>query len=151
MATKYKVGRNCDSWCTKCKLTLEHVIVSMVGSRPARVQCLTCKSNHNFRQAPSSKKSTKKGVKMVSSKSKAKSSGPRSKTSRTRGPGGKNWNTLITERDTSKARRYKLTATFENEELIDHSRFGMGIVLEAVPDKIEVLFEDGARTLAHSR
>lgn len=148
MATKYKVGGNCDSWCTKCKLTLEHVIVSMVGSRPARVQCLTCKTNHNFREAPST---TKKSARTASSKPKTRSSGPKSRTTRTRGPGGKNWNTLITERDTSTARRYKLTATFENEELIDHSRFGVGIVLEAVPDKIEVLFEDGARTLAHSR
>ncbi|HSR49547.1 MAG TPA: hypothetical protein VLV83_01890 [Acidobacteriota bacterium] len=84
-------------------------------------------------------------------KKKRKTSGPKSKTTRTRGPGGKNWSTLIDEMDTSKARSYKLTDTFEQEELIDHSRFGMGIVLEEMPDKIEVLFEDGARTLAHSR
>ncbi len=142
MATRFVVGGSCDAWCTKCKLILEHRIIAMDGTKPKRVECTTCKGHHNFRaDAPGTRASTTR---------KRATSGSRTTKTRTTRRGS--WSTLVGERDQSAARPYKISATFEEEELIDHSRFGMGIVMNAMPGKkIEVLFEDGKKLLVHSR
>lgn len=141
MAKRFKVGGNCDCWCTRCKLVLEHVIIAMVEDKPKRVECTTCKSQHNYRLAPGRKA--------------AKSGGTRKKSTKKAAPrGGRktNWTTLVSARDLSQARSYKVSATFEEDELIDHSMFGVGVVLEAVPgNKIQVLFEAGSKLLVHGR
>ena len=51
MAKPLKAGGEVDSWCTKCRLFLNHRIIAMVGPRPVRVECSTCGSHHNFRAA----------------------------------------------------------------------------------------------------
>src|SRR6185436_14531339 len=38
-----------DSWCTKCRLVLNHRVIAMVGTKPVRVECSTCGSHHNYR------------------------------------------------------------------------------------------------------
>ena len=43
------VGKDTVCYCTRCKMDLGHMIMSMVGSVPARVMCRTCKSEHNFK------------------------------------------------------------------------------------------------------
>src|SRR5439155_22472455 len=42
-------GGNVDSWCGKCKMVLAHTIEAMVGDKPARVHCNTCKSPHSYK------------------------------------------------------------------------------------------------------
>src|SRR5580698_4499545 len=51
MAKPLKAGGEVDSWCTKCRLFLNHRIIAMLGAKPARVECSTCGSHHNFRAA----------------------------------------------------------------------------------------------------
>src|SRR5882762_8316192 len=43
------VGKETLSYCTSCKMDLNHIIVAMKGDRIAKVQCLTCKKEHNYR------------------------------------------------------------------------------------------------------
>ena len=50
MPRPLKVGGDVDSWCTKCRMMLTHRIVAMVGPKPARVECETCHSQHNWRE-----------------------------------------------------------------------------------------------------
>lgn len=132
---KYRVGRSCQSWCTKCKMILEHTIIAMVKDLPKRVQCSTCGSQHNFRlrsaQSPRTKKAARSGT-------------------RKKGRGA-NWETLVTGTDNA-ARDYRMTETFQSEEILQHGSFGKGIVREVLPgDKIEVLFEAGVKILVHGR
>src|SRR5438876_4707928 len=47
-----KPGGNVDSWCGKCKLVLAHTIEAMVGDKPVRVHCNTCKSQHSYKPNP---------------------------------------------------------------------------------------------------
>ena len=44
-----KPGGNVDSWCGKCKLILAHTIEALVGDKPARVHCNTCKAQHSYK------------------------------------------------------------------------------------------------------
>src|SRR3954471_6262823 len=48
-SSKSKPGGTIDSWCGKCKLILAHTIEAMVGDKPARVHCNTCKSQHTYK------------------------------------------------------------------------------------------------------
>ena len=43
------VAKETLAYCTSCKMDLNHIIVAMKGDRIAKVQCLTCKKEHNFR------------------------------------------------------------------------------------------------------
>src|ERR1700687_1260711 len=53
-----RLGDEIDDYCVKCPRLTNHLIVSMVDSKAAKVRCRTCYSDHDFRneQAPPSKK-----------------------------------------------------------------------------------------------
>ena len=53
-----RLGDEIDDYCVKCRRLTNHLIVSMVETKAAKVRCRTCYSDHDFRneQAPPSKK-----------------------------------------------------------------------------------------------
>jgi hypothetical protein len=64
----------------------------------------------------------------------------------TAAPSGSDWATLVA--DTNKPRRrYAPDARFELGELVEHSKFGVGIVSGREPGKAVILFESGVRKL----
>ena len=154
MAKPLKAGGEVDSWCTKCKLLLNHRVIAMVGTTPKRVECSTCNSHHNYRALPPGEKAVSAGgsSRVAAGKS---SSGPRS----TRGPTKAQQVVLDRERTWEKAiagkgvhdfRSYRVSEIFEEGDLIRHSKFGDGVVTRLLEGKkVEILFKDDARTLAH--
>ncbi len=158
MAKPLKAGGEVDSWCTKCKLVLNHRIIAMVGSIPARVECSTCNSHHNFRaKAPGDKAVSAGGSSRVAlgKSASSSSSGPRS----TRGPTKaqlavldreRTWEKSIAGKAVSEFRPYRVSEIFDEGDLIRHSKFGDGIVTRLLEGKkVEILFKDDSRTLAH--
>lgn len=155
MAKPLRAGGEVDSWCTKCKLVLNHRIIALVGTTPARVECSTCGSHHNFRaRAPGDKGPAAVKTGRVASAG-ASSSGPRS----TRGPSKaqqavidreKSWEKAVNGRAVSEFRPYRVSELFNEGDLIRHSKFGDGVVTRLLEGKkVEILFKDDARTLAH--
>ena len=56
-----EVGRDILSYCGKCKLALEHIIVSMKNETTiGKCECKTCSASHNYRdpEAVGKKKGT---------------------------------------------------------------------------------------------
>src|SRR5579862_7835311 len=49
MPKPLKVAGEVDSWCTRCRLILNHRIVSMKSGKAHQVECLTCRSQHLWR------------------------------------------------------------------------------------------------------
>ena len=49
-----RLGDIIDDYCVKCKQIMNHAVVSMLNSEPAKVRCRTCHSDHDYRheQAP---------------------------------------------------------------------------------------------------
>ena len=152
MVKALKAGGEVDSWCTKCKLVLNHRIIAMVGTTPVRVECSTCNSHHNFRaKAPGDKAPAAGGTRT----SAASSAGPRS----TRGPTKaqqlvmdreRTWEKSVSGRGVNEFRPYRVSEIFEEGDLVRHSKFGDGIVTRLLEGKkVEILFKDDARTLAH--
>ena len=68
MARSTEVAKETLSYCTSCKMDLNHIVVAMKGDRIAKVQCLTCKKEHVYRapkgitEPPKAKKSKKKSA-----------------------------------------------------------------------------------------
>src|SRR3974390_1921465 len=49
MPKPLRVAGEVDSWCTRCRLVLNHRIVSMKSGKPHQVECLTCRATHLWR------------------------------------------------------------------------------------------------------
>jgi hypothetical protein len=133
------VGKDVDSWCTRCKLILAHTVEAMVGAKVTRVHCNTCGSQHAFRP-------TAPGKSAAASKAAASKARDAKMTSE------KQYEALLRGKDASKARNYAPSERFAATELIRHPTFGLGFVLTVKEsNKIEVAFADGPKVLAHGR
>ena len=121
MTNNYSVGDDITAWCTKCKLELGHTIVAMVENAPKRVECNTCHGKHNYRLKP-----------VTRTRTTAK------RTTRKRITPEVMYNEYL-ERLTGGApystKHYKINDNFEKDNIIEHSKFGTGIVISVIQPK----------------
>jgi hypothetical protein len=146
MAT-HKVGGEVDAFCTRCKMTLAHTILAMVGQTIARVQCNTCGGQHAYRSAPGTSKPR-------SSSSSSSSGGSTATRAASREPAVKTvigFEDQLKGKDLTKARKYSPKDTYAVDEVIDHLTFGFGLVKAVRADKVDVAFKASERTLVHGR
>jgi len=61
---EHRLGDVIDDYCVKCKQIMNHAIVSMLNTEPAKVRCRTCHSDHDYRheQAPPPKVDLRKAA-----------------------------------------------------------------------------------------
>ncbi len=53
--------------------------------------------------------------------------------------------------ESAKAQPYRMASIYAIDAKIEHPKFGVGFVVAAFPDKIEVVFEDANRHLVQGR
>ncbi len=140
------VGKDVLSLCSRCKLSLSHIIVVMASeTKPDKVQCNTCKSTQKFKD-PSKKAAVSK--KAVSKSAKSKSFSKRALANAK--PHGEVW-LETTNAHAGPSVKYNTTALFSKGDLIDHPSFGLGVVEKLVDqNKIEVLFKIDSKMLGHN-
>jgi len=151
-----RAGGEVDSYCTKCRLVLNHRIIAMVGSTPQKVECSTCSSHHLYRARPPGEKaerseraasSTGAGRKeprapRVTSASKARALSESRE---------KSWEQAVLGRAVNDFTRYTVKSTFRQGELVRHAKFGDGVVTRVVDAaKVEIAFKDETRVLAQN-
>jgi hypothetical protein len=133
------VGKDVLSYCTKCKLNLGHTIVAMKDAKHiAKVKCNTCGSLHAFKDPSQSSKQNKTRTKSTAaapSKVISVSDLWMEKMSNTK----------------KKSMPYAMDGKFVEGDIIDHVKFGPGIVEKVVDDKIEVIFRHEIKTLVHNK
>lgn len=135
MTPSVKTGSDHDSWCTKCKMVLAHVVVAMNGNTVMRVQCKTCGGTHAY-------------------KAKAPQKGTRSagKSSAAAGSSKQNQEIPLTPGELANAMVYTPGFLFAEGDVVRHNQFGMGKVTKELADgKIEVQFPGIRRILIHNR
>ncbi len=129
------VGQDIDSYCTKCRLNLSHIITVMVGGDIIKVKCNTCGSEHRYR-----------GMDTIG-KLRAKTAG----TAKSR-PSAADKSQAVWETCMASAKGpetpYDMTKTYSAGEVIVHALFGKGVVRKIHFRKCEVLFKDKERLLA---
>jgi hypothetical protein len=133
------VGKDVLSYCTKCKLNLGHTIVAMKDVKHiAKVKCNTCLTLHAYKDPSVSSKQNKTRTKktlMTPSKIISVSDLWMEKMSSTK----------------KKSTPYSMDLKFLKGDIIDHTKFGPGIVEKVVDDKIEVIFRHEIKTLVHNK
>ncbi|MDL2260070.1 hypothetical protein LJB99_04280 [Deltaproteobacteria bacterium OttesenSCG-928-K17] len=138
-----RVGGEIDAVCTRCRIMTNHRIVAMVDGLVKRVICLTCQSQHNYRQPPGEKRPQAAKVMRVSKEMK-KTSAP---------DGGRVFAQWMRKKQEMEAaelspRAYGIAEKFEVDEALNHPKFGLGFVQRLIPpNKMEVMFETEIKTL----
>ncbi|QRO02259.1 hypothetical protein JRI60_26200 [Archangium violaceum] len=149
MATNHKVGGEVDAFCTRCKLTLAHTILAMVGTKIARVRCNTCGGDHAYRSAP--------GTTDRPSPASRASSGGGSSTRAPRASKSSEEKVIISfeeqlaGKDIANAPKYSPKDTYQVDQVIHHPTFGLGLVTAVRGDKVDITFKSETKTLVHGR
>lgn len=139
-------GSEIDSYCTKCRLVLNHRIIAMVGTRPVRVECSTCGSHHNYRPRAPGERATASGTGRTRS---AGSAAKPTRAEKSRADYEREWEQAVSGKSPSDFKKYTIDATFEAGDLVAHKKFGDGVVTSVVDEsKVEIMFRDELRTLA---
>jgi DNA-directed RNA polymerase subunit RPC12/RpoP len=150
-----RAGGEVDSFCTKCRLMLNHRIIAMVGTTPRKVECSTCNSHHLYRSRPPGEKATAAekapragaGTKeprapRVTSMSKARALSESRE---------KSWEQAVLGKAVTAFTRYAVKLNFKQGELVHHTKFGDGVVTRIVDAaKVEIAFKDETRMLAQN-
>lgn len=127
-----RVGGEVRAICRRCG-PVWHVVVALTEGRIANVECGDCGARHRYRPVEGD------GTVRRSARS----------------PGAKRRPTAApaVEADLSRPRRpFRPSDTYQVGDRVVHAHFGEGVV-QAVrgPQKVEVLFEAGPKTLVHGR
>ncbi len=145
MAT-HKVGGEVDAFCTRCKLTLAHTILAMVGTKIARVRCNTCGGDHVYRSAPGttdrpSSSASRGGTSRAASSPRAEK--PEKVVI--------SFEEQLAGKDIANAPRYSPKDTYRVDQVIQHPTFGLGLVTAVRGDKVDITFKSETKTLVHGR
>jgi len=131
MTDRLSTGGDTDSYCTKCKLSLEHIILAMNGGVVVKVQCKTCGSIHKFRGMPGlgPKSPGRRGSALLSPE----------KTQEL-------WEAAVREAAGAEM-PYSMEGAYHVGDVIIHNTFGKGVVQMIFFEKCSVLFRDKKRVL----
>jgi hypothetical protein len=146
MPKPLRVAGEVDGYCTRCRLVLNHRIVSMNGAVPHQAECLTCRTTHRWRAgapgtATSGGSATARGASKPGTPARPRG-GAAAALLRDR------WEKAMAE-GPREIRPYNTAGTFREGDLVHHAKFGKGLVTRVIDvRKVEVLFVDEARTLA---
>jgi hypothetical protein len=131
MQETYSAGENIASYCTKCRLNLDHTVVALVGQTIAKVKCMTCGSTHKFRNPADAPKPR----------------APRAKKGSTLPSAASLWEAGMAGAR-GKEHAYSMVAKYRIGDIVVHDRFGKGVVQKLYENKCDVLFEDRQRLMA---
>lgn len=132
--SQFSAGKEVLSYCGKCKLSLAHVIVVMKDAGTiGKVTCKTCDATHVYKD-PATKA---KKVKSVTAKKSKKAVNVNDL-----------WASEIAKSD-GQSKKYGIKESFVVGDLIDHKKFGPGVVQSYIDGKIEVLFQHEIKLLVH--
>lgn len=123
---EFVAGNEVDSICGKCKAVRSHVIIAVVDGGPKRVECLTCHAVHNYRSPERARKP-------------ASTAG---KPSRPRTTSG-----ILDSATEDKIVDYSPGSRYEEDMVLRHGKFGLGVISRVTPTRLTVAFRDKTRVL----
>ena len=154
------VAKSVYTNCKKCEAERYHTVIAHVSATSAKVKCEICGAKKTFKLEKPEKKSAAKSEKKAEKKSGKTSviGGTEKKTKRgiaaaeaRKTAHTEEYNNLLATQSSEDVSAYNMKATFVVNSLVKHPKFGVGYVKVALPQKIEVIFEDEVRSLVHSR
>jgi hypothetical protein len=148
------VGGEVEAWCTTCRIMKDHIIVAVVAGAPAKVECMGCGKQHQYRaQPPGTKPTRAAGGEGAARSPRAPSAAAAARAAAAEEAARANaeMQARIAAADRD-AKTYTPKVKFELGQAVRHPTFGVGIVVaHPAPQKMEVAFREGARLLLHDR
>src|SRR3990172_9746259 len=133
MTNRILTGGDVDSYCTKCKLNLEHIVMAMVGGSIVKVKCKTCGSIHRFKAVSDARPKSPRKAGAITTKTFVSNQAM--------------WETAV-DNATGPELPYDMANSYAAGDFIVHSVFGKGVVQKVFIKKCSVLFRDRERLLA---
>ena len=148
--TMSMVGKNIDAFCSRCQLTLAHIVLYEMNGVVLGVKCKTCGAEHRYRGP---KQPPKRDVPAERWRDGRPVTALRPAVKPVRPADIRQWE----QRQAAAGPdvvvwEYRLTERYEKGDVIDHPHFGRGFV-EAVNSvqSMEVLFREGRKSMAMNR
>ncbi len=139
------VGKNIDAFCSRCGLTLAHIVLYEVGGAVQGVKCKTCRAEHRY-HGP--KPGRQRDIAAERRGAHAAPKAPRP----VRPADARLWEQRnAAAPPDAVVWDYQLTERYEKGDVIAHPHFGRGFVEAGAADSMEVLFREGRKTLAINR
>jgi len=140
-------GDEVDSYCGHCKLDRVHNVIALVDGKVAKVICKMCGSRHRYKPIhPESDASVPKATGRSGTSNKKRASGTRRAVA-AKSP-ERQWEAAMAQKVPANSRTYSMEGSFEQGEVIEHTKFGHGIVIGVeTSGKIQVLFKEGSKRL----
>ena len=129
-----EVAKNIFVMCKKCEKDRYHKVIAHKTKTSAKIECEVCKSKKSY----SIKKKSTAAKKKTTTRKRKKSTASR-------------WADVVLRLESETPEKYTIKGKFSDESLIQHPKFGEGLVLESQSDRIIVLFSEGEKTLMHNR
>lgn len=152
--------------CRRCNDVTGHVVMLVLEGAIAKVECKACGSVHKYRDTVvvPGKKTAAPSVRHVragQTRENAVDVGvPRARTMGMQTPKARAaqklnaakletaWQEAMVRHAADMPVQYSMKTAFEPHTLVEHPTFGRGEVLTIIkPDKVEILFQDGVKTL----
>jgi hypothetical protein len=136
-----KVGGDVEAYCTTCKTMKDHVIVAMVGDKPAKVECAGCHKQHVYRAAAPGTKTESAGRTRRKTPAPPVSAPPVTEMLEAKLAGRE-----------ADAKTYSPNERYAVEDIVRHPSFGLGVVVSLpAAQKVEIDFRGGRKLLLHDR
>ena len=143
MTTLPAVAKSIFVFCKKCDADRYHVVLAHTSATSAKIKCEICGSQKAY-SLPKAQTRTGKPLTGAAAKK-------REQTMNSRKSSHRNEYDMLMSNEKAETASYNMKAKFEKNTKLQHPKFGMGFIKEALNDKIEVVFEDEVRTLIHNR
>ncbi|MBI5480118.1 MAG: hypothetical protein HY906_14725, partial [Deltaproteobacteria bacterium] len=131
-----EVGSDIEAYCPKCRADTTHVVITKYEDEIRRVQCNPCGDVHSFRKPRGELDEEPPEPLAVRRRQQLKKP---------------TWEEFFGEARVP-PRPYSFRETYEESDVVDHPKFGVGFVSEILSDdKVELTFRDERRILVHNR
>lgn len=160
MADAIALGDHIESKCTRCHDVTGHIVILMINDEITKVECRACGSIHKYYPTVIEKSNLKKikesnsGSKKVQKEpTKSVNVVPKANSKKAK---SQKVNKELTEQQWQEAintsygvrKPYTMTVNLSLGDIIEHPKFGDGVVQELFPpDKAEILFREGIKLL----
>ncbi len=141
------VGKDIIAECTKCKLTLAHIVIYEVKGQVKKVKCKTCGAEHVYREA-AQKKAESDATKRPKQEKKARVA---RKVTKPVYDAALDWELKHSEMNQEMlVKDYHMEDTYKPGDIVSHPLFGLGFVRQVSGTSMEVLFKDSIKRMAKS-
>ena len=170
--TAPKPGDFITAKCGRCNDVTGHVIMLVLDGQPAKVECKACGSIHKYRDVRLPKagaagripgQPSVRHVRAGQERDQGKDLGPKPKPAQAGASSGRTggaprksasaaklesaWQEAMVRHSAQTPLPYAMNSAYTIQDFLEHPVFGRGEVITVLPGKMDVLFQEGVKTL----